>query len=134
MWWKKSSHNEIRGGFERKMPCNEPKGAPDTHTHTRTTTPHPELATHTTHTTHTHHMQCECINSGDPLRISNGLQNAWKIIFKCAAREFSLAQRKQVLQGRKRGEREKKGKGKSRREGAAGEWKVLLVRGVTDSG
>lgn len=53
-----------------------------THTHAQT---HPDLATHT----HTHE------HTGDPLRISNGLQNAWEIIFKCAAREFSLVQAKE---------------------------------------
>lgn len=47
---EKEQPQRTRGGFERKMPCNEPKGVPDTHTHIQ---PHPDLATHThTHGTH----------------------------------------------------------------------------------
>lgn len=72
------------------------------------------------------------INSGDPLRISNGLQNAWKIIFKCAAREFSLAR---WQRGGERERNEQKKEGRKREEGVVGagchrQWlkHVLLAR------
>jgi len=82
---KRTAAQRLMGIFIEKCRVTSQKVRHIHHAHTHTHT-HTHTYTHTP--THRASHKYTHMNSGDPLRISNGLQNAWKIIFKCAAREF----------------------------------------------